>query len=87
VFCVDCLGLYGARPRRPTLADGWLTDALPLDWPRKKPLRMEAPMTTALTRSNCPNQGDDRDQRKRDDPLDAAVADPSDLVPLCDEPE
>jgi hypothetical protein len=44
-------------------------------------------MTTALTRSNCPNQGDDRDQRKRDDPLDAAVADPSDLVPLCDEPE
>jgi hypothetical protein len=44
-------------------------------------------MTTALTRSNCPKQGEDRDQRKHDDPLDAVVADPSDLAPLCDEPE
>ncbi len=44
-------------------------------------------MTTALTHSDQPCQLDDHDQRTRRHPLDKFVSDPSDLTPVCDEPE
>ncbi|MGH3768385.1 MAG: hypothetical protein ACRDS0_19850 [Pseudonocardiaceae bacterium] len=44
-------------------------------------------MTTALTRPDRPPHRDDRDRRQHGHPLDAVVSDPSDLAPLCDEPE
>jgi hypothetical protein len=44
-------------------------------------------MTTALTRNDEPRQLDDAHQRKDGHPLDEFVPDPSDLTPLCGEPE
>ncbi|MDQ2708202.1 MAG: hypothetical protein M3Z25_11440 [Actinomycetota bacterium] len=44
-------------------------------------------MTTALTSPDRPSQLDASEQRTQRYPLDALVPDPSDLAPLCDEPE
>jgi hypothetical protein len=44
-------------------------------------------MTTALTRPDRPCHLDDHGQLTHRHPLDEFVSDPSDLTPVCDEPE